>query len=237
MRGPTVAVAVAIPLHRVQTIEELPTWAVPTFDRAGTEQAAAVPRPGRARPATSQCLHPVASASTACGRLSRTRVRDSCPAPAGLGGVASGVLPSRSPTSLLLSPPQVFLICLNRARQMQHLTPQQLPRGGVWSATSSSSLRQLEAYCLKPLSTPDGMAAAAAADGAAGSASISNAAAAAIGGDGSRSSSTAASSSGKRRAGNSAAVSGTVGPGRNAAGGGAAASGAAEAAYDEDGLR
>lgn len=125
---------------------------------------------------------------------------------------------------------QVFLICVNRARQMQHLTPQQLPRGGVWSATSSTSLRQLEAYCLKPQSNADGAAPPpAAAAGGTVDVGASNG-----GSGGSRSSGTAASGSSRRRAG-SAAVSGVGAAGRNAAAG--STQGPVDAAYDEDGLR
>lgn len=157
---------------------------------------------------------------------------------------------------------QVFLTCMNRARQMQQLSRQQLPRGGFWSATDSRLLRQLETVCLNPAAAaaPGLNPAATSSAGAAESPSQAEQAGGSSmsksdnrgnaqeeersgrhsnGSSRSRSSgravegSSSSSSTSRRRAGN--AVPASVASGRNAS----AVDGRAEdlAAYDEDGLR
>lgn len=135
---------------------------------------------------------------------------------------------------------------------MQHLTPQQLPRGGAWSAAADGhTLRALEAWCLDPMAKAAAPAPGSRGNGTAAAvpaAGRSTAAAATVPGGGVtpvlRTSGTAteavcSSSRGRRRAGS--AVSGSVASGCNAAAGAPTAEAdggsAGEAVYDEDGLR
>lgn len=154
----------------------------------------------------------------------------------------------------LFTTPQVFLTTLNRARQMQQLSPPQLPRGGFWSLLPGNNLRQLETWCLHlstaavPL-TPSSLnaptssvvtgstTAPATVSGTLQRSSHGTMPSMASSSTGSsmsagRPAQASSASSGRRRAGS--AVPGSVTVGLNAAVDGAQA---AALAYDEDGLR